>query len=306
MEADIILEGFKVCQEQEARFYKLIADGDSTTYKILRDLRIYKDPDLFIEKLECVNHLFRNFRSKFRCLNKVTKFDCSLRKHVNPSKGNDICKGIRCAAKHWREANIPFSEKINNLESDVMNAPSHYFGVHTNCKSYFCNNTTEIAALDNLKLLKEDGLYYEVMNLCQVYFAGNAKSLLANYTNNAAEEFNNIVAKYIGGKRINYSLGRSYSARVACAVVQYNSGGHMASEFRKFNLGNDHESNTKKLELCRKRKLKANEVAINSKPRDRHPKEETVTGSYFHRDGFETLDMEPDEFEKCKKIFLKK
>lgn len=205
MEADILVEGFRSCEEHGARFHQLVADGDSNTYKTLRDIRIYRD--LFIEKFECVNHLSRNFRTKFTALSSVSKFDSDLRNHIKPSKGNDIAKGIKTAAKHWRESGLHITEKIRNLEDDIMNAPSHYFGVHHKCKSYFCKKATEQAAEDNLYLLQEDGIYYEVLNLCQQYFAGNAKSLLKNYTNNAAEEFNNIVAKYIGGKRINYSLG---------------------------------------------------------------------------------------------------
>lgn len=207
MESDIIVEGFKFCEQYKARFYKLISDGDSNTYKNLRDMRIYKNPDLFIEKCECCNHLHRNFRTKFGCLHQITKFDVNLRKHVKPSKGHDISKAVRTAAKHWRESNLPISEQITGLEEDIMNAPAHYFGVHRNCKSYFCKKTTTPGASDTLKLLKDDGLYYEVLNLCQNYFAAHVKSLLKNYTNNPAEEFNSIVAKFIGGKRINYSLG---------------------------------------------------------------------------------------------------
>lgn len=306
MEADIILEGFRVCEQLGARFHKLIADGDSSTYKTLRDLRVYKYPDLFIEKIECVNHLCRNFRSKFGFLNSVTKFDSTLRKHLKLSKANDICKGVKAAAKHWRDSKVSLSKKISNLEQDIMNTPAHYFGVHTKCKSYFCTKTTSRGAIDTIYLLKSDGIYHEVMNLCQVYFAGNAKSLLENFTNNAAEEFNNIVAKFLGGKRINYSLARSYTARVASAVVQYNTGGHASTAFRKFKLGDEHQSCTAKLEAKRKRKLKANEIALEAKPRLRHVKGDTTSSSYLHGFGTEDLDKPPAELEKRKKLFLEK
>lgn len=306
MEADIILEGFRTSEQHGARFNKLIADGDSSTYKILRDHRIYKNPDLVIEKLECVNHLCRNFRSKFANIAKVTKFDTTLRKQIKKCRGNDICKGVKTAAKHWRESNLSLGEKINNLEEDIMNAPLHYFGVHTGCKSYFCSKTTTAAALDNLQLLKDDGLYYEIMNLCQVYFGGNAISLLVNETNNPAEEFNNIVAKYLGGKRINYSLARSYTGRVAIAVVQYNTDGHAGSEFRKFKLGDDHESSTKTLENVRKRRVKYNAAIQDVKKRQRHQTEETSSAAYSHGSEFENVDKSTEVFEKCKDIFMKK
>ncbi|CAH2092101.1 unnamed protein product [Euphydryas editha] len=44
------------------------------------------------------------------------------------------------------------------------------------------------------------------------------------YTNNKAEQFNSVVAKVIGGKRINYSLKDSYAARCYAAVVIFNTG----------------------------------------------------------------------------------
>lgn len=253
-----------------------------------------------------MNHLFRNFRSKFTFLSKVTKFNIDLRKFIKPSKGHDICKGIKVAAKHWRESDLDSIEKINNLEEDIMNAPSHYFGVHDNCKSYFCDKTTAQCATDNLNLLKEDGLYYEILNLCQHYFAGNAKSLLENYTNNPAEEFNNVVAKFLGGKRINYSLAKSYSARVAAAVVQYNSGGHASSEFRKHKFGTIQNSSIVILENKRKRKLDATEAKRKLKPRRRVVQENSSKGAFYHGDGSEQLDYEPAISEKAKEVLLKK
>lgn len=306
MEAHIILEGFKSSEQHGARFYKLIADGDSSTYKAIKDLRIYRNPDLFVEKCECVNHLYRNFRNKFAFLSKVTKFKVASRKHVTPRKGQDICKGIKIATKHWMQSKLGLIEKINKLENDIMNAPAHYFGVHEKCESYFCNKVTDPIAVENLNLLKKDGLYYEVLNLCQTYFAGNAKSLLEDNTNNAAEEFNNLVAKYLGGKRINYSLGRSYTARVAMAVVQYNSKGHLGSEYRKFKFGSNQQSSIEHLENARKRKLVANEVANSVKPRVRRAVQESTDGGYFHGDGTQTDDMEPAVFEKAKEILLEK
>lgn len=308
MEPDIILEGFKKCEELGARFYKFIADGDSSTYKSIRDMRIYQNPDLFVEKLECINHLYRNFRSRFDALSNITKFCPALRKHITSKRGQDITKGIRLAAKHWNESDVEFSEKIANLEEDVMNAPAHYLGVHLKCRSYFCTKSTEQAAIDNLNLMKCDGIYYEVMNLIQMYFAGNAKSLLEGHSNNPAEEFNNIVAKYLGGKRINYSLARSYTARVATAIVQYNSGGHSASKFREFKYGEDHTGNDiVQLEEKRKRKLVRNEAARNVKPRTKtFQQNEKLSGAYFHGDIGETLDMTREVYDNAKKLFWKR
>lgn len=220
-----------------------------------------------------------------------------------------MSNGIKAASKHWRESTLSIAEKIKGLEEDIMNAPCHYFGVHHKCKPYFCTKQSDDGAIERLQLLKDDGIYYEVLNLCQQYFAGNVKSLLENYNTNPAEEFNNVVTKFNGGKRINYSLARSYSARVAAAVVHYNSKGHASSEFRKYKFGHSDNASIELLENKRKRKLNANEISRQMNPmrrQEKREKEKDKKGGYFHGDGAEKLDKEPDVFEKAKKVFVDK
>lgn len=89
-------------------------------------------------------------------------------------------------------------EKLVNLEKDVLNAPMHCFGIHDDCEQYFCSKTTEPEARENVELLKSSGIFYEILNLCHTYFASSVPSLLLNYNNNAAESFNNLIAKYTG------------------------------------------------------------------------------------------------------------
>lgn len=90
METQIIIEGFKYCAEKGARFHKYVGDGDSSTYKALRDLKLYKDPDILIEKFECVNHLFRNFFKQFKALLKSSKMSLKGRKLLSLEIGNVV------------------------------------------------------------------------------------------------------------------------------------------------------------------------------------------------------------------------
>lgn len=65
MESDIICLGFKVSESlYGVRYHRFIADVDSSVFKQLQDLKPYKN--IVIEKIECKNHLYRNFNSKFR------------------------------------------------------------------------------------------------------------------------------------------------------------------------------------------------------------------------------------------------
>lgn len=111
-----------------------------------------------------------------------------------------MCKGIRSAAQHWRESDVDITEKFSNLERDIMNAFLHCLGIHDNCAEYFCEKQTNPEALNKLKILKETGLYYEVLDLCQSYFGNNVKSLIAGLCTNKTEGFNSLIAKSIGKK----------------------------------------------------------------------------------------------------------
>lgn len=53
----------------------------------------------------------------------------------------------------------------------------------------------------------------------------NANSLILDVTNNACEQFNSVINKYIAGKRINFSLKQSYSTRVQAAIISFNTNG---------------------------------------------------------------------------------
>lgn len=65
MEADIIVEGFKRSLEMHGLIYhKLIGDGDSSVYRRILETRPYGN--LIVEKIECKNHLLRNFSKKLR------------------------------------------------------------------------------------------------------------------------------------------------------------------------------------------------------------------------------------------------
>lgn len=112
--------------------------------------------------------------------------------------GTDIGIGIRKAAEYWRESNVDAVEKYTNLERDILNAPFHYLGVHDNCSQYFCEKTTDPSVKNTIAILKDTGLYYEILDLCQNYFANHAKSLIANYCTNRVEGFNSLIAKTSG------------------------------------------------------------------------------------------------------------
>lgn len=111
---------------------------------------------------------------------------------------NDIYLGVQTASKHWRSSNVSTLEKLINLEKDVLNSPMHYFEIHTDCEEYYCSRETDTKAEKVLAMLKNDGIFNEILNLCTSYFGSSVPSLLLNYNNNRAESSNNLIAKYTG------------------------------------------------------------------------------------------------------------
>ncbi|KAE9542457.1 hypothetical protein AGLY_003318 [Aphis glycines] len=83
-----------------------------------------------------------------------------------------------------------------------------------------------------------------------------------NYNNNAAESYNSILAKFVGGKRINFSKKGSYELRCNVAVTNYNSGMSRLSLFNK-------NITTKSPGLFTKRYVKKHESSFCQKRRRR-------------------------------------
>jgi hypothetical protein len=61
----------------------------------------------------------------------------------------------------------------------------------------------------------------------------HTESLMFNLNNNAAENYNSILAKFVGGKRVNLCLRGSYKLRCNATVTTYNAGANRFSLFHK-------------------------------------------------------------------------
>lgn len=216
MEPALIADGF-VCSEEMygIRYARLIADGDSSVYKKILECRPYKRNT--VEKIECKNHLMRNFCNRLRVIattsnkNKNTVY---LRKKI----GDSILRcrtAITKAAEYRRKEDTSNPEKVNRLRLDILNMPSHVFGEHKSCKErgYFCELEPQPASTTgNLVpgLISAD-LYPAVTEVVKD-LSRHSRSLITDVTSNSVEHYNSIIAKYIGGKRINYALRGSYQA----------------------------------------------------------------------------------------------
>ncbi|KAL5239311.1 hypothetical protein ACI65C_006721 [Semiaphis heraclei] len=130
--------------------------------------------------------------------------------------------GITKAIDHWKNnGNLTHNQKVTFLKKDIDNGPYHVFGSHYNCNRYLCkpkpDNINYVPEMENC------GLWQDI-SAAKNLVSFNSDSLIYDLTNNYVESYNSIVAKFVGGKRINYSLRGSYNTRCMTAVSAFNFG----------------------------------------------------------------------------------
>lgn len=106
------------------------------------------------------------------------------------------------------------------MAGDIRNGPLHVFGVHDNCKDYYCNVTVgenEKTEENLVECLKKTAP--EVWAL--IYAANEKIALkagrLSNETTNVAENFMSVINKFNCGKRLSLGRSGSYQRRVHVA-----------------------------------------------------------------------------------------
>lgn len=227
MESDIILEGFRKSQEMHGvKYARLVGDGDSSVLSRLREAMPY-GPSLLVEKIECKNHILRNYCNRLKDIALNRKVGTVALRSAVRLRLMRLRYSVTKAIEFRRQQDIPLAHQSSELEKDIINGPSHVFGEHRYCeeRGYFCDGRKE--GEENLvPTLAECGLYQEVMSAVH-RVAFHASSLIHSVTNNTVETYNSIVAKFVGGKRVNFACRGSYQARCEAAAASYNTKGEL-------------------------------------------------------------------------------
>jgi len=96
---------------------------------------------------------------------------------------------------------------------------------------YFCSGPKN-GETNLVPEAERSGIMTEIRNI--VYrLTINADSLIENVDNNPCEQFNSIINKHIGAKRINFTQRHNYQTRVEAAVVAYNSKNYIRAVHKK-------------------------------------------------------------------------
>ncbi|XP_073953228.1 LOW QUALITY PROTEIN: uncharacterized protein [Choristoneura fumiferana] len=293
MEQVSIVEGFKTSVATHNLIYAtLIADGDASTYKKILESRPYSNVQ--VQKIECSNHLLRNYCSKLMQLQKDTSIPLPERKLLPMEKITRLRTAVRAAARFRKAQHTNESEKIINLKNDILNSPKHVLGDHSACENYYC--TEERRTEENLVPLAKT--LFRKLSALASQMALNSKSLLYDVNNNRAEQFNSIVAKHVGGKRINFSLKKSYTARCHAAVVSFNTGKPLTCLY-KTNFEKSPKKSIKDLELkrCERNRRRNRRPGIKKKIVFRSDKND-------YGESCQKPDMTPEQYETAKDLFL--
>ncbi|KAF2882481.1 hypothetical protein ILUMI_23706 [Ignelater luminosus] len=193
MEADIVIGGFNSSIAMHGlRYKKFIADGDSTVYSRIKQHVSYGHE---VQKIECVNHCIKNYSKHFYRIKKDTK---SVALETRKLLTNQRIKDLTRNAQKAIYANA--HGDISQLKPDLQNSVPCSFGNHSKCRTYLCNHVGDTAS-DNMSQL-----------------------LIDNETNNRAELFMSLLARFNMGKRLNLIQRDGFQMRSYLSALRYNVG----------------------------------------------------------------------------------
>lgn len=310
MESDIILEGFRASVDMHGlKYARLIGDGDSSVYNKLLNAMPY-GPNLLIEKVECKNHIIRNYSNRLKEIAQNSKLgNVSMRNAVRQRILRLRYAVTKAVDFRSSQKDLPETTRTEELERDIINGPSHVFGEHKKCKErgYFCEGSKPEE--ENLVPdLTSAGIYQEVMSAVH-RVAFHSSSLIINVNTNCAEAYNACVAKFIGGKRINFACRGSYKTRCEAAVTSYNTKGELHRYVHKAMVEESPGSYTKKFVRKRKegisnRKRKLDFTSAENQKKRRVSSLEAGPDKDYGPEA-QKPDMTPEEYIRHKERFLK-
>lgn len=299
MEAEIMAEGFKSSIPMYGLIYgRMIADGDASTYAKVLKAKPYESQSLTVEKIECKNHILRNFCKKLRGLTTETKYLLAHRKTLTNERIMTMRKVIVKSIRHHNSSESPRNTAISVLNRDVINSVAHAYGDHTMCQNYYCNKEKND---NNFKIIQNSTFLFRV-NAIISNVAAKSRSLIENVDTNTVECFNNVIAKFIGGKRVNFALRRGYQGRCSAAVVSFNSESAISS-VQKTVTNSSPGGIVEKIEKKRAQKRKLN--VMNPAKKRKILKETTHNRQHDYGPNSSTPDMPHNELEIAKEDFLK-
>ncbi|XP_046686669.1 uncharacterized protein LOC124372331 [Homalodisca vitripennis] len=286
--------------------YVIVAgDGDSSVMSKLTECQPY-GPRTTIGKIECTNHLLRNY------IRKIRDIGGQKRNHLGPVPGElrdkilsrlmRLRHAVTGAVKHHK-SNSSYQlihDTLKQLKTDIMNGPNHVFGDHSKCQPYFCKRSKN-GEENYVELLKSYGVWQDIM-AANTFLANFTYSLLQCITSNIAESYNAKVCKLVGGKRVNLVQRNSYTARSELSALSTNDNEEVHRHIYK-KLASGHSPGIHSKTLAHRRCRRRTRTRKSLFREERTKKFRSFCADHDYGD-VAAVDIEPDEFEHKKDTFL--
>lgn len=170
-----------------------------------------------VSKIECTNHCIKNYSKQLFAIKNNTKgVALAARKLLTQKKIIELVE----AAK--RSIQLNAQGDVGQLKKDIRNSVSHVFGDHSMCRQHLCETVGEIEE-SKMDELKDTGCHHHVYSAVASLLA-KAHLLIENETNNRAELFMSILARFNMGKRLNLIQRGSFQTRSYLTGLRYNKG----------------------------------------------------------------------------------
>ncbi|KAK0161611.1 hypothetical protein PV327_010066 [Microctonus hyperodae] len=235
----------------------------------IKNGRPYVDTE--VDKVGCVNHLYR-------CLRKPLK---KIQTILHLGKG----------AKQRR----------------VTDRKDCISGSHENCAAYFCNGEMKGEERNLISSLRNIGLFDPLQDT-RIAFTKHVKNLLGQKTSNIAESFFGFVCKTNNGKRTLVTQHGAYGAHIAVAVVTHNTGAVLSAYYTEIGLNVPHvalkmeaarlkknEDNAKAVQKAQKRKFATDNI-VSSQSSNKVLKMSFGAEDYGSRS--QQSDLAPEDYEE--------
>ncbi|CAH1113884.1 unnamed protein product [Psylliodes chrysocephalus] len=169
-----------------------------------------------------------NCRNFIELLKFIAQFDPFMAEHLrqySDQVSQNILRlrtSVTKAVSYRKENSLSTINNVLLLKKDIDNASFHVFGDHKNCVIYFCQKHIDETKNEITNFRSKPEFFTRLLQIIHA-LSDHSRSLLHDVDSNIVEQFHATVAKFVGGKRINYSRERSYQSRCFAAVVSYNS-----------------------------------------------------------------------------------
>ncbi|KAJ8881752.1 hypothetical protein PR048_018238 [Dryococelus australis] len=168
-------------------------------------------PNFLITKIECKNHIMRNYKRRLREIGTKTKnatgsVPGSVRSLLDADRQLRLRVAVTSAIRYRSAGYLPFQQRIDEPAKDIHNGPYHVFGDHR-CwteRGFFCKGPKEgdVCLAD---IPKEVGMWDDILS-AKNFVAHHLSSLIHNISTNDVERFNSVLCKFLGGKRVYFSM----------------------------------------------------------------------------------------------------